>query len=315
MNRISLLALVCMLTGCFDSLLGTPCKPGYVVEDGKCVVGALPPDAVTIHIPDAQMTVDPDGGPGPDGPDGGGPDGGGPDAPPDGPTCTADTQNDPLNCGTCGHACASGICSMGLCAGEPRGHVVAIGHDYASSNSPMVRVLGNAAALGEHANLAIARWATPSSTVTTALASGLAMVGRTSHVVAIPAMPSANAFDGIDVIVVDPQTLDNAAETAKGLTWRSAFAAFLTRGGVVIVLEGAGGSNHRFADGADLFHTATPVVITGAHLNVVGGADAVAQQVLSPYFAASTTVSFPSLTTAVVAGPTPGAVVFHEARQ
>jgi hypothetical protein len=151
--------------------------------------------------------------------------------------------------------------------------------------------------------------------VTTALATGLVMVGRSSHAVAIPAMPSANAFDGIDVIVVDPQMLDNTSETARGLVWRQAFAAFLTRGGVVIVLEGAGGSNHRFADGADLFHTATPVVVTGSHLNVVGGADAVAQQVLSPYYAAATSVSFPSLITAVVAGATPGAVVFHEARQ
>jgi hypothetical protein len=219
-----------------------------------------------------------------------------------------------LNCGVCGHSCASGICSAGFCAGEPRGHVVAIGHDYANTNLPMLRVLGNAAALGSPQNLAIARWSTPSSAVTTALASGLAMVGKSSHPVAMPVMPSANAFEGIDVIVVDPQTQDELSESIKGLTWRAAFAAFLTRGGVVIVLEGAGGSNHRLADGADLFHTTAPVVVTGAHLSVVNGADAVALQVLSPYYAAATSVTFPTLP-AVVAAPTMGAVVFHEARQ
>jgi hypothetical protein len=306
--RISFIALVIMLTGCFDSLLGSPCKPGYTTRDGVCVVdhATMPPDS---HDP-----VGPDG---PAPPDGGGPDSGplvdaGPDATPDAPTCTADTQVDPLNCGVCGHVCASGICAVGLCVGDPRGHVVAIGHDYASANAPMVRVLGNAAALGEHQDLAIARWSTPSAAVTSALASGLTMVGRTSHAVAMPTMPSATAFDGIDVILIDPHTADGASEVATGLAWRPAFAAFLLRGGVVIVLEGAGGTNHQLADGADLFHTTTPIVVTGSHLAVVAGADAVAQQVLSPYFAASTTVAFPTLTP-VVSSPS-GAVVFHEAR-
>jgi hypothetical protein len=147
MIRISLVALVCLVTGCFDSLLGAPCKQGYTVSDGKCVIeqGVSPPDA--LHIPDAQMTPIADAGPDGNPPDGNPPDGNPPDAPPDAPTCTADTQNDPANCGVCGHACASGICSTGLCAGDPRGHVVAIGHDYASANTPMLRVLGNAAAL------------------------------------------------------------------------------------------------------------------------------------------------------------------------
>ena len=33
----------------------------------------------------------------------------------DGGTCTADTQNDALNCGYCGHSCQGGTCSAGVC--------------------------------------------------------------------------------------------------------------------------------------------------------------------------------------------------------
>jgi hypothetical protein len=34
-------------------------------------------------------------------------------------TCTADTQNDPSNCGLCGRSCLGGLCSMGRCEATP----------------------------------------------------------------------------------------------------------------------------------------------------------------------------------------------------
>lgn len=34
----------------------------------------------------------------------------------DGPSCTADTNKDPLNCGSCGHSCFGGDCSNGICS-------------------------------------------------------------------------------------------------------------------------------------------------------------------------------------------------------
>jgi hypothetical protein len=330
MIRLALVSLL-FLSGCFDSLLGSPCRAGLTLRDGQCVAnsdgGTITPDSLTILTPDADPATDGgDAGPivGDAGPLGDAPNTDAPntdapntdapvaDAPPDAPTCP-NTQTDPLNCGVCGHACASGICSAGVCEGDPRGHVVAIGHDFIASNAPMVRVLGNAAALGAHHDLAIARWSEPSAAVSSALSIALAQLGRPSHAVALPTTPSPNAFAGIDVIIFDPRNADGDIEEANGVAWSVAFSQFLVQGGVVIVLEGGGGSNHRFARGAMLFNTTTPVVVTGTHLQVVAPTDAVAQQVISPYYAAASTVAFPNLP-AVVASPVNGAVVFHAAR-
>ena len=309
MIRVALVSLV-FLAGCFDSLLGSPCRPGLTLRDGQCIVeqsdvdgGVKTPDSLTLVVPDAGFTND-------SGTDAGT----SPDGSPDAQTCAADLQTDPLNCGVCGHACLSGICTAGICEGDPRGHVVAIGHDYVASNAPMIRVLGNAAALGAHHDLAIARWSAPSAKVTSALTVSLAQLGRSSHSVTLPASPSPNAFAAADVIIFDPRTADGVVEEATGVAWNGAFSQFLLDGGVVIVLEGGGGTNHRFARGAGLFMTTTPVVVTGAHLQVFAPTDAVAQQVISPYYAASSTVVFPNLAPVIAAPATPGAVVFHVAR-
>lgn len=308
MNRIALVALV-LLAGCFDSLLGTPCRDGYTERDRQCVAtqslttdagtpgvdaddepaadaSPAPPDAMTDATPDAM------------------PDAGSPDA----PVCVA-VPDDPLNCGACGHVCTSGICAGDTCAGEIAGHVVAIGHDFAATNAGVLRVLGNAAAMGLHHDIAIARWGT-SYAVSTAISTSLAQLGRPWHAAALPNQPASGAFDGIDVIVIDPRTGDGDASELEGASWQNAFAAFLGRGGVVIVLEGESGTNHRFARGAGLFSSGAPVAVTGAHLVVVAATDAIAQQVPSPYLAAGASVAFPGLP-AVVATPDGQAVVSH----
>lgn len=308
MKRIAILAVV-LLAGCFDSLLGTPCRDGYVEHDRNCIaeqalttdagmpgvdgddqppVDAPPatPDAMTDAMADSM------------------PDAGSPDA----PVCTA-IPDDPLNCGACGHVCTSGICSGDTCAGEIAGHVVAIGHDFTVTNAGVLRVLGNAAAMGLHHDLAIARWG-ESSAVTAALAASLAQLGRPWHAAALPAQPASDALANVDVVVIDPRTGDGDASELEGASWHAAFAALLSRGGVVIVLEGASGTNYRFASGAGLFTTTAPVAVTGSHLAVVAATDAIAQQVPSPYLAASASVAFPGLT-AVVATPEGQAVVSH----
>lgn len=307
--RSALLVGLVLLAGCFDSLLGTPCRPGFTPEGGRCVAAADGPDGGR-DVPEVPVQpVAPDAHPMPEVDIVATPDAGVPDA----PACTADVLVDPLNCGTCGHACASGICTQGACAGEVAGHVVAIGHDYAAANAPMRRVLGNAAALGAHHDLAIARWADASPAVTSALQGALADAGRPWHAVALPASPAEAALDGVDVVLVDPRTGDGSAAEQSGVAWAPALAAFLAGGGVVIVLEGEAGTNHRFAHGANLFDAGTPVSADGAHLAVVAPTDAVAQQVLSPYLAAASSVAFPALP-AVIATPGGEAVVFHAAR-
>lgn len=299
---------VVLLGGCFDSLLGTPCREDFVERDRQCVAALGAPDA-GVTEPDAHPFV-----PAPDvlvqAPDAGS-DAGSPDAPsPDTPVCTA-IADDPMNCGACSHTCSSGICAGSTCAGEVPGHVVAIGHDFTVTNAGVLRALGNAAAMGVSHDLAIARWG-ESAAVTNALAASLAQLGRPWHATALPTQPGVTALAGVDVVVIDPRTGDGDASELEGASWQATFTSFLGRGGVVIVLEGENGTNHRFAHGASLFSSAAPASVTGAHLAVVAATDAVAQQVPSPYDAASATVAFPGLP-AVVAMPDGDAVVFHAA--
>lgn len=283
-------AALVLLAGCFDSLLDAPCREGLTLRYGQCVAVDTTPAPDSIGNPDAIRP------PTPTAPN------------PIAPSCEAELATDPDNCGSCGHVCASGICAAGACLGEVAGHVVAIGHDYGAANAAMRRVLGNAAALGTHHDLAIGRWA-PSAAVTYALSHSLAQLGRPWHTVALSSAPTSLA--ALDVVLVDPQAVDDAE--AFGASWSTELAMFLDGGGVIIVLEGAGGTNHRFALGAALFVSATPTIATSEHLSVVAPSDSVAQQVLSPYAAAATSVAFPGLDP-VIATPSGDAVVFHAAR-
>lgn len=301
MRRIALCSAV-LLGGCFDSLLGSPCRDGFVARDGRCVAepgaqpdagvlgsgsDALAPDA---FAPDAFAQTS--------------------DAGIDAPACTA-VLDDPMNCGACGHVCASGICAGTTCSGEVPGHVVAIGHDFTATNAGVLRVLGNAAAMGQHHDLAIARWGN-SQAVTQALATSLGQLGRPWHAVAVPSQPSQTALSDADVVVIDPYTGDGDARELEGTRWRDAFVTFTGRGGVVIVLESENGTNFRFARGVGLFSAGAPTNVSGSHLSVTAPTDAVVQQVPSPYYAANTTVAFPGLP-AVVATASGDTVVFHAA--
>jgi hypothetical protein len=296
-TRFAIAAAALLLGGCLDSLLGAPCRAGFVAVDGRCVADpGAQPDAGVVGVgsdalaPDAVAQAS--------------------DAGSDAPACTA-VLDDPMNCGACGHVCASGICTGTTCSGEVPGHVVAIGHDFTTTNAGVLRVLGNAAAMGQQHDLAIARWGT-SPVVSQGLATSLGQLGRPWHAVAIPAQPSQNALSAADVVVVDPRVGDGDARELEGTSWRDAFAAFTGRGGVVIVLECENGTNFRFAHGAGLFSSGAPTTVTGSHLTVTAPTDAVVQQVPSPYYAASTTVAFPGLP-AVVATSAGDTVVFHAA--
>ncbi len=302
-----------------------PVTDGLIAPDGSVTDGPVTPDGPLA--PDAPVT--PDAPVPPDGPlaDARVTPDAGVDAPLplDAPVCTlpsticdgvcTDVTSDPQDCGTCGHVCASGICSAGVCVGELVGHIVAIGHDYRQHNVAMARVLGNAAALASASDLGIAH-VTGTATIASrtgtnaSLASSLAAIGRASHSVALPAVGAP--LTGIDVLVIDAQTGDGAAAEALGVGWKSSIDALLARHGVVIVVEGVAGVSHRLAAGAGLFTIGTPVDTTGAPAFVAAAGDAVVQQVPSPYLADTTSVVFPAVVGAIV---TPsGTVVMHLTR-
>jgi hypothetical protein len=280
--------LLATLTGCFDS----------IVDANRYATDR--PDAPPLDdVPDASVTPDVAVAPTDAG------------TPPDAPVCSPDLATDPDNCGACGRVCASGICEAGHCLGELSGHIVAIGHDYQDHHAAMRRVLGNAISLAAPHDVGVARFrgtaSAQSHTGTTgAIAQAMTQLGRPWHELAI-----TSSLVEVDVLVVEAQTGDAGEAHATGAIWAPAIDQLLQRGGVVVVLEGAGGVGHEFAAGANLFVT-TPSDTTGLHAIVADASDAVAQQVLSPYLAETTSVTFAGLTGPIVT--LNGAVVVHQTR-
>ena len=281
---------ILLVAGCFDSLVDNPCIDGYELQDGHCVVPVAEPEPPDPLQPPSNTLE---------------------------PVCTADTENDPMNCGACGRECASGICDAGHCAGSLSGHVIAIGHDYGKHNAAMARVLGNAVALGAHHDVAVARWRDPSvglGAPDPGIALGQAMnaLGRPWHTVAVPATPALEAFANIDVLLVDAQTRDGDALANEAAAWAPAIDRHLQNGGVVIVLAVANSTSHRFLAGANLASWPAPVDASGLPATIDDPADAVVQQVVSPYMAAPSSGAFPNMPGTIVTQA--GAIVIHETR-
>jgi hypothetical protein len=198
------------------------------------------------------------------------------------------------------------------------GHIVAIGHDYRLYNRAMTRLLGNSIALGSRPVLRVARYrgtsAQPAAAGTAAaMAAGLAQLGRAWQHVPLPAAPSPTALDGIDVLVIEAQGGSGDAAHAAGAAWASVLDLLLQRGGVVVVLEGTAGVSYRFAEGANLFTVAGTADATGLEATLAIPADAIGQQVVSPYLAVSLSAAFVGGPPAVIAAPA-GTIAFHATR-
>ena len=235
-----------------------------------------------------------------------------------GGVCT-DVNVDPDNCGACGRICPSGVCAAGVCTGSLRGHIIAIGHDYLAFHPAMAQVIGNSVALGLAYDLGIARLYGASTNasqmgVTQAITAGLVRIGRPWHSVVLPAGPMAGAFNGVDVLVVDAQTGDGAAAEATGALWSAAISAFLMRGGVDVVLEGALGVSYRFAFGAGLYAVGAPTDVTGQLALVVDGSDVTTQQVVSPYLAEMSSVTLPGAPASTITTLGGAGIVLHLTR-
>lgn len=302
------LALSLALAGCLDSVVGGECRPGWTPVGGVC--------RELAEVPDGPADVDAGTG---DVVTAGG----------DGGVCEAeqswcgvcvDLGSDPDHCGRCGHGCPSGLCAAGACLGAVSGHVVLIGHDYRSFHAASARVLANAVGLGLHPVVRVRPWGAAADPMTAAavvqaLTAGMSATGR-PWLLAEPAAgpPAAGGED--DVFLVLPPRADADAVRALGWSWRSALAAFVAAGGVVIVVDGPGGSAAEVLRGGGLLEVGPRREVTGGAAEVIAADDALAIGVPSPYLAAAGTVAFeivPDSGRAVIATSGSGAVVLHRA--
>jgi hypothetical protein len=279
-------ALAALATGC-DSLVSGECEPGMSMIEGQCRL-ADEPDA--DPGPDPGPEVDaapgaPDAAPGTDADP----------TTPDAPVCTADVMTDPMNCGACGVVCITGLCAEGACVGDVHGHAVVIGHDYASHHPAMSRVIGNAAALSTRSPLRIVRWrgtatAQAAAGSDAALAEGLAQVGRPWTAVSADTLTAAT--DGSDVIVIYAQRGASADMAALGASLAEPFDAYILGGGVIVVLEGDGGTSHALATAAGLATITAIAPANGTTVSLGIPTDGVATGVPLPYYGAASTVWF-----------------------
>jgi hypothetical protein len=286
--RALVLAAALALSGCFDSLVGGECGPGWIADNGVCRPAVAGDDGGDDPI------------------DGGDGDRDAATAASDAGTCDdaaswcggcVDLASDPDHCGACQRSCGSGICSAGTCAGTISGHVVLIGHDYRAHHAAAARLLGNAVALGSDGvavRVAIVGGATDAEVVAgvnQALWAGSIAAGRTWSPVDLGgAVPDDRSL--ADVVLFLPRSAAPAASFAAGQAWQPSLAGFVAAGGKVIALDGAGTSTAEILRGAGLTASSAGASATDARVTIAAPGDALAIGVPSPYLAERSSATF-----------------------
>jgi len=217
-----------------------------------------------------------------------------------GPLCV-DLQSDPNNCGTCGHVCESGICSEGECIGATAGHLVAMGHDLTSNSPATRRLLGNAVfiPLADPVRVLVfdEKASEPVKTgVTNALMTMAQATGRTFEPTTVTSLAVTFLLSMSDVFLIEAQSAATNEQLLKnGETWSVALQEFLKRGGVIVLMEGPGGSNdgtYQILKAAGLFEAAARIPLGHRQLTLAAPSDAVATAVPTFYQGGPETVGF-----------------------
>lgn len=160
-------------------------------------------------------------------------------------TCV-DYQTDERNCGSCGHVCASGICTKGVCGDVIPGSLIVIGHDFSAATPAMQIIASNAVLLPQGAPVRVlvyrgsARRAEYNGVINAINSKGTAW--EQVNVTVDRVVPEL-AHAGTLVILPQDTTSDSALDSI-GRSWALAISQFLYRGGVVVLFEGASNKNH-----------------------------------------------------------------------
>lgn len=241
-----------------------------------------------------------------------------------GPLCV-DLQTDPHNCGSCGNVCESGICSEGECIGPTAGHLVAMGQDLTSNTAATRRLLGNAVFLplaDPVQVLVFDEKASPQvkAGVESALMTMASVTGRRYEPTTVTSLAVTFLLSMSDVFLIEAQSAATNEQLVKnGETWSLALQEFLKRGGVIVLMDGPGGSNdgtYQILKAAGLFDAAARVPIGRKPLTLAAPSDAVATAVPTIYQGGVETVGFDiTASTVVVKDDATGTpVVIHIAR-
>jgi hypothetical protein len=216
-----------------------------------------------------------------------------------------DAQRDPDNCGDCTRRCTSGICELGGCADAIAGQAVVIGHDFSNANLAMQRLLGNAVFLGLGAPVRVLVYsgdAAPASRqgVEAAIDVVKAETGRDwQRIDAIEALVPLQ-LSAADVLLIHAQVeASNSTLRKLGEQWGNALAQFVTRGGVVILVEAPSERNNgtfQVLEPARIFTARSREEIEAHALTVQTPGLGVAVRVPDRYVGLSHTVHFNAVT-------------------